>query len=1440
MHTVKRWEKCLSLLVVFAFAFTTAVPAALADENAGSEPQLSPSGLNYDQYTPLKEVYKDYFMVGTTGAVKGPTGYHFNAYTPENAMKPQSVQNTKDTFNFGSLSSLLQSVTALSDDMNLIGHTLAWHSQTPNWMWDAPPVRYDQRGTFDRDTALANLNAHIDAVLGEYGDQLYSIDVVNEAVGTANPTDWKASLDKGEGWVLAIGWEWVELAFARAAKVVDENGWNVKLYYNDFGLNDPAKAQTVYAMVQDINARYAGTRPGGKQLIEGIGMQAHYNSSTKAEDVENTIALFSTLPGVSVSITEMDIEWPNAGTLTPEQAVAQGQKYAQLFQVFKKYAAGSGNTTSNPKVLERVTFWGVDDGSSWRSASLPLLFNAPSGTNVTAKEAFVAVQDPDAYLALNPVSDESAPQTQKSVDGVHVYDVSKGDSWSGANIILGNDASVWPWSTAGADNKIAFVPEPDQTYRLTVNYTAMGTASIRVRWVRDESNSGYTSQDGQVVSTSPYSTSLNPSQIATRIPAYFNSGMTNGNTYTLKTEIKLDGTQPSEGLIGNIAIRGGAGGNNFTINSLTVEKIGEGGEGDTLLVNWPDGIDEPGTEPEPDPDPEPEAPAIVIPPSGLTYENYPALKDVYEDYFRMGIFGAGETNALVYNFASYSPGNEMKPESTQSAKGTFTFSAADNAFNNLLNRNPNMLFYGHTLAWHSQSPTWMWDAPPARYGQPGTYDYDTALANLNNHIENVLEHFGGRLEGVDVVNEAVGTPDPNDWRASLAKGEGWYTALGSDWVELAFLKAAEVVDSHPEWHVKLIYNDFGLDSPQKARVVYEMVKDINERYADVRPNGKPLIEVIGMQAHYNAATNVADVESAIQLFATIPNININITEMDVGTPPIGVLTPENENNQAMKFAELFQVYKKYAAGPANHTNNPKVIDRISICGVRDATSGWRAGEFALLFTSGGLAKQALVAVLDPGAFLAAHDYILPDEGEEIKPIDGVYVYDASKGDAWSGANIVLGNDAGVWPWSTAGADGKVAFVPEQDATYRLSFNYTSNGTSSIRVRWAKDAENGNYTDADGQVVNSYPYSAGQVATHIPAYFNSGMVNAGSYTLNTEIKLDGSEPANGLIGNIAIRGGGGGNAFTLNWIKVEKIGAGGATDTLLVNWPEGIAEPEPGPLAGATLGGADSVAAGDRLPLVWGLTGVTGDVFAEELTVTYDADELELIAEPASTDESKFAVADYLADTPGVLRILGVHLGDWQTSPNQDLIKLSFRAKASAQGGPTDVTVTDLVVADGDGAETALEGATHTVNVIVISKSALNALIDEAQSVLNQAIEGKLIGQYPAGSKALLQTAINQALVVAGNQVATQVQIDAAAAQLDEALQAFAASVITKLPADYNNDNRVSVGDLAVMAKSYGATSADAGWEQIKQLDLNNDGVIDITDLAGLARMIFGW
>lgn len=573
------------------------IPAAKAFD-------LPQAGLNYDQYPALREVYKDYFLVGTIDRFDNPIrtefmSYTYNAVTNENNMKPSGTQNTKGKFTLDAARKSFDNAEAGIKDVKLIGHTLTWHSQSPNWLWDAP--------NFDRQTALDNLNAHIDGVLGELGARLYSIDVVNEAIGSVNsksPEDWKAALDKGEGWSLALGWEWVELAFVRAAKVVDENGWDCKLYYNDFSLDSPDKAQAVYEMVKDINERYAGQRPNGKPLIEGIGMQGHYNMSTKTKNVEATVALFATLPGVKVSFTEMDIEYLNEGTLNEEQAVSQAQKYALLFEIFKKYAAGPGNTTDNPKVIERVTLWGADDGSSWKGSGLPMLFNAPVDGKITAKEALLGALWPEEYLAKYPAPEETDDTEVYSVPGVYVFSLSRGNTWSGANIILGSDASQWPWSTTGnveeGEVDVAFTPEKDAVYRLSVNYTALGTAGLRVRWIKDNTNGSYTAKDGQVVNTPPYNVSCNPDQVATLVPAHFNSGMVNAGTYTLVTEVTMDSSLPADDLIGNLAIRGTSGGNAYEINWIKMETL----DGEQMFLWDPNAVPEPTPEPTLEPTPE--------------------------------------------------------------------------------------------------------------------------------------------------------------------------------------------------------------------------------------------------------------------------------------------------------------------------------------------------------------------------------------------------------------------------------------------------------------------------------------------------------------------------------------------------------------------------------------------------------------------------------------------------------------------------------------------------------------------------------------------------------------------------------------------------------------------------------------------------------------------
>lgn len=58
-----------------------------------------------------------------------------------------------------------------------------------------------------------------------------------------------------------------------------------------------------------------------------------------------------------------------------------------------------------------------------------------------------------------------------------------------------------------------------------------------------------------------------------------------------------------------------------------------------------------------------------------------------------------------------------------------------------------------------------------------------------------------------------------------------------------------------------------------------------------------------------------------------------------------------------------------------------------------------------------------------------------------------------------------------------------------------------------------------------------------------------------------------------------------------------------------------------------------------------------------------------------------------------------------------------------------------------------------------------------------------------------------------------------------------------IPGDLNNDGKVSIGDLAIIAANYGKTTDSPDWEKIKKADITGDGKIDLDDLVTIARQL---
>jgi endo-1,4-beta-xylanase len=254
--------------------------------------------------------------------------------------------------------------------------------------------------------------------------------------------------------------------------------------------------------------------------------------------------------------------------------------------------------------------------------------------------------------------------------------------------------------------------------------------------------------------------------------------------------------------------------------------------------------------------------------------------------------------------------NEMKPDATEPSQNSFNFSSGDAIYNWATQR--GLKVRGHTLAWHSQQPSW-WG------GLSGT-----SLRNaMISHINGVMAHYKGKLAYWDVVNEAFADDGSQNRRNSNLQ------ATGNDWIEVAF-RTARAADPN----VKLCYNDYNIEnwSAGKTQGVYNMVKDFKSR-------GVP-IDCVGLQTHFTGGSSLpGNFQTTLSSFAAL-GVDVALTEVDV------------TNASTSQYQGLTQAC----------LNVPRCVG-ITVWGVRDSDS-WRSGESPLLFDGSGNKKAAYTSVLN--------------------------------------------------------------------------------------------------------------------------------------------------------------------------------------------------------------------------------------------------------------------------------------------------------------------------------------------------------------------------------------------------------------------------------------------------------------------------------------------
>lgn len=239
-----------------------------------------------------------------------------------------------------------------------------------------------------------------------------------------------------------------------------------------------------------------------------------------------------------------------------------------------------------------------------------------------------------------------------------------------------------------------------------------------------------------------------------------------------------------------------------------------------------------------------------------------SLKSVYKDNFHMGVALntrqiTGEDSigrALIKEqFNSITAENIMKWMYLHPEPDRFDFNLADDFVEFGLEN--NMYILGHTLVWHSQLADWVHEMKDS-----------ASLAHyMLNHIDTILSRYKGKVNGWDVVNEALN--EDGTLRNSV-----FYNIIGDKYISMAFQKAHS---TDPE--ADLYYNDYNLCQEEKRNGAIRLIKSLQDK--DVNIDG------VGIQAHWSLVyPSIEEIETSILEYAKL-GIEVMFTELDVTVLP---------------------------------------------------------------------------------------------------------------------------------------------------------------------------------------------------------------------------------------------------------------------------------------------------------------------------------------------------------------------------------------------------------------------------------------------------------------------------------------------------------------------------------------------------------------------------
>ena len=430
------------------FAFDNVVISEEKKKNFGTV-EAAPAGKG------LKDEFGAYFRVGNilnggtvnNSAITGIMLKDHNAIECENETKPDAtiVANGSTDTNVNVSSNRFAAIADFcsKNGIGFRGHTLVWHSQTPEWFFKQG---FNNNNAYvSKQVMEQRMESYIKNMFALYAREypnldLYAYDVCNEVIndGTANqgglrPTNGTNGQGGSSAWVRVYGDNsFVKSAFKYARQYAPKT---CKLYYNDYNEFANDKQNCI------INTILKPLKAEG--LIDGMGMQSHLNcaASNAWGDTNSYLAAMDKYLnlGIDVQVTELDLS-TEGGKYSLDQ---QATKYKAIFQ----HAVDWNKNHPNGPNVTLVQVWGPNDNNSWVAtdkssgrSNQPLLYDG----NNQPKAAYSAIQSiiPDSQWTIGlpytgPGSSDFVPVPEEPIkpgdDGVYFHHTFEEDAnnWTG-------------------------------------------------------------------------------------------------------------------------------------------------------------------------------------------------------------------------------------------------------------------------------------------------------------------------------------------------------------------------------------------------------------------------------------------------------------------------------------------------------------------------------------------------------------------------------------------------------------------------------------------------------------------------------------------------------------------------------------------------------------------------------------------------------------------------------------------------------------------------------------------------------------------------------------------------------------------------------------------------------------------------------------------------